>query len=284
VSLRVEQFSEPHAFHGEGPVWCGQPAGLHLMDMLAGDVLRLNADGAVAQRTHVGTVAAAIRPRAGGGLVMGVERGFALIEPDGRIVRLPQLWEDPGVRMNEGACDPSGAFYCGSMAYDHTPAAGSLYRLDPSGNVTEVVDSVGCSNGLAWSPDGALAYYVDSFTHRIDVFDEEGSRLNGRRSFVDLADVDGMPDGLTVDSEGGVWVAFYTGSSVRRYDAGGTLDAVVDLPVSRVTACTFGGDDLADLFITTSREGLADDEEPQAGAVFTARPGVTGMAPLSFAG
>jgi sugar lactone lactonase YvrE len=284
VSLEAEQFSEPYAFHGEGPVWCGEPGALHFVDMLAGDVLRLAGDGTLAERFHVGTVAAALRPRAGGGLVLGVERGFALMEPDGRRTTLPEIWTDPAVRMNEGACDPYGAFYCGSMAYDYTPGAGHLYRLDPSGDVTVVLSSVSCSNGLAWSPDHDLAYYVDSFTHRIDVFEQTGPKLAGRRTFVDLSHVEGLPDGLTVDAEGGIWVALYAASAVHRYRPDGVLDAVVSLPVSRVTACTFGGTDLADLFVTTSREGLAADEEPAAGAVFRVKPGVLGLPALSFSG
>jgi sugar lactone lactonase YvrE len=284
MSLRAEQFSEPYAFHGEGPVWFGEPGVLHFVDMLAGDVLRLAADGTLTERLHVGSVAAALRPRAGGGLVLGVERGFALVEPDGRITTLPEVWTDPSVRMNEGACDPTGAFYCGSMAYDYTRGAGHLYRLDPSGDVTAVLDSISCSNGLGWSPDHDVAYYVDSFTHRIDVFDQEGPKLAGRRTFVDLSEVEGLPDGLTVDAEGGVWVAFYGGSAIRRYRPDGVLDALVTVPASRVTSCTFGGVDLGDLFVTTSREGLADDEEREAGAVFRVRPGVLGLLPLTFAG
>lgn len=284
MSLKAEQFSEPYAFHGEGPVWCGEPGALHFVDMLAGDVLRLAADGTLAERLHVGTVVAALRPRVGGGLVLGVERGFVLVGPDSRITTLPEIWADPGIRMNDGACDPKGAFYCGSMAYDFTPGAGRLYRLDPSGEVTVVLDSVTCSNGLGWSPGHRLAYYVDSFTHRIDVFDQEDSTLAGRRPFVDLSHVEGLPDGLTVDSEGGIWVAFYGGSAIHRYRPDGALDEVISLPVSRVTACTFGGADMADLFVTTSREGLADGDEPQAGAVFRMRPGVRGLPPLSYSG
>jgi sugar lactone lactonase YvrE len=104
-------------------------------------------------------------------LATGVERGFALEDPDGTLTHLGELWSDNNVRMNEGGCDPDGRFYCGSMAYDQRPSAGALYRLDPDGSVHEALENVTISNGLEWSPDGSRAYYNDTPTHRIDVFD-----------------------------------------------------------------------------------------------------------------
>jgi len=187
------------------------------------------------------------------------------------------------VRMNDGATDPHGRFYCGSMAYDLTAGAGALYRLDPGGAVSVVLPSVTCSNGLAWSPDGATAYYIDSMTYRIDVFSYEGGAgLVARRPFVALAVDEGLPDGLAVDREGGVWVAFFGGSAVRRYAGAGRLDEVLELPVSQVTACTFGGPALEELYITTSRLDVPEGDQPEAGSVFRARPGVTGLPPVPF--
>jgi sugar lactone lactonase YvrE len=281
----IEQFSQPHAFHGEGPVWSDEWPGLRHVDMLAGDVICLDDDGALLERVPVGTVAGAFRPRRGGGMVVAVERGFALVDGEGRVEPLPELWQDTGVRMNEGATDPDGRFYCGSMAYDMTPGAGALYRLEPGGAVDVVVDSVTCSNGLAWTPDGRTAYYVDSLTHRIDRFDYDPvSGLTARRPFVATPEEHGLPDGLTVDREGGVWVAFYGGSAVRRFTPEGTLDAVLELPVTQVTACTFGGPELDELYVTTSREGVPEGEQPQAGSVFRAEPGVAGLPVVPFAG
>jgi sugar lactone lactonase YvrE len=279
--VKVERFSEPVAFHGEGPVWWD---GLRVVDMLAGDIVALDGNGKPADRLHVGRVAAAFRPRRAGGLVVAVERGFALVGSDGAVETLPELWDDPGVRMNDGATDPQGRFYCGSMAYDMTAGAGALYRFDADGAVSVVLPSVTCSNGLAWSPDGATAYYVDSLTHRIDVFDYDAvAGLAGRRPFVAVAEDEGLPDGLTVDAEGGVWVAFFGGSAVRRYSTDGRLEDVLELPVSQVTACTFGGPALDELYITTSRLEVPEGDQSEAGSVFRARPGVTGLAPTPFA-
>ena len=282
--MRAEQVTEAVAYHGEGPVWSERWGGLRWVDMFAGDVLSLAADGKIA-REHVGDLAAAVRPRRGGGAVLGVERGFALQDRDGTVEALPELWDDPNLRMNEGGCDPEGRFYCGSMAYDKQPGAGALYRLDPDGSVTVVLDGLTVSNGLEWSPDGSRAYYNDTDTYRTDVFEyDDESGLTGRRPFVEIpADV-GRPDGLTVDGEGGVWVAINRGGAVHRYTPEGHLDTVVEVPARKVTACTFGGQQLDQLFITTSREDLEPGEDPLAGSVFRADPGIRGLPAREFAG
>jgi sugar lactone lactonase YvrE len=252
--------------------------------MFAGDVLSLGADGAV-ERRHIGSVAAALRPRRGGGAVIGVERGFVLLEPDGTLKALDELWTDPGVRMNEGGCDPDGRFYCGSMAYDRTRGAGALYRLDPDGSIHVVFAHVTISNGLEWSPDGSRVYYNDTETYRVDVFDyDRDEGLSNRRAFVHVPRSDGRPDGLTVDVEGGVWVALNQSGTVRRFTPAGALDAIVEVPPRQVTACTFGGERLDQLFITTSRENLPPGEDPLAGSLFRAEVGVRGRPVREFAG
>jgi sugar lactone lactonase YvrE len=281
--MRAEQVTGSITYHGEGPVWSDQWGGLRFVDMLAGDVLSLQPDGTVVRR-HVGAVAAALRPRRGGGAVIGVERGFVLENPDGTLTDLPEVWSGDKVRMNDGGCDPDGRFYCGSMAYDKSTGAGSLYRLDPDRSVHTVLEGVTISNGLEWSPDGRHAYYNDTPTHRISVFDYDPvGGLTGRRTLVELSD-DAHPDGLTVDAEGGVWTALYGGSAVHRYSADGALDAVVEVPARQVTACTFGGHDLDRLYITTSREDLPEGEDPLAGSVFVASVGVRGVPTRPFRG
>jgi sugar lactone lactonase YvrE len=281
--MRAEQVTDPVAYHAEGPVWASSWGGLRWVDMLAGDVLSFDPAGGVARR-HVGTVVAALRPRVGGGAVLAVERGFALEDPDGTLHTEPEVWDDPGVRMNEGGCDPDGRFWCGSMGYDQRAGAATVYRLEPGGAVTPVLHDVTVSNGLAWSPDGGVAYYNDTPTHRVDVFDYVAGELVGRRPFVDLSDEQASPDGLTVDAEGGVWTALNGSGVVRRYDARGRLTDVVELPVRQVTACVLGGPRLDELYVTTSRENLPADAEPLAGSLFRAPVGVPGLEPLPFAG
>jgi sugar lactone lactonase YvrE len=252
--------------------------------MLDGDVLSLSVDGSI-DRRHVDDIAAIVRPRRGGGAVLGIERGFALEEPDGSLRRLGDLWSGDDIRMNEGGCDPDGRFYCGTMAYDQRPGAGSLYRLDPDGEVTVVLEAVTISNGLDWSPDDSLAYYVDTRTQEVSVFDYDPDQgLTGRRTFVDIPVEQGDPDGLTVDVDGGIWVALFKGSAVHRYTDHGELDEVIDVGARQVTACCFGGPDLDRLYITTSRENLEPDDDPLAGSLFTVVPGVAGLPVREFAG
>jgi sugar lactone lactonase YvrE len=281
--VRAERLTDAVAYHGEGPVWSDRWGGLRWVDMLAGDVLSLAADGTIGRR-HVGDVVAALRPRTGGGAVLAVERGFALEDAEGAVTTLPPVWSDGGVRMNEGGCDPDGRFYCGSMAYDRHPGGGALYRLDPDGSVHRVMGGVTISNGLEWSPDGSVAYYADTATHCVDVLDQAaGGCLTGRRPFLRLA-ADQRPDGLTVDAEGGIWVALNGSGVVHRYTPEGTLDAVVEVPTAQVTACTFGGEGLDQLYVTTSREGMGPDDDPLAGSLFVADVAVRGRPVREFAG
>lgn len=281
---RAVQVTEVCSEHGEGPVWWAGWPGLRWVDMLAGDLLVLRDDGSVARR-HLGPVLAALRPRAPGGMIVALEREFALVGEDWSVRALGALWADPGVRMNDGGCDPDGRFYCGSMAYDSAPGRGSLYRLDPDGSARAVLGRVTVSNGLAWSPDGSTAYYVDSATQRVDAFDYDPERgLSGRRPAVKVDPSAGTPDGLTVDADGYLWLALHGGGAVHRYRADGHLDGRVELPVSQVTACTFGGPGLDQLYITTSRLDTGPDAEPGAGALFRADVGVTGLPAAAFGG
>jgi sugar lactone lactonase YvrE len=283
----AEQVTEALAYHGEGPVWDVHRGAIRWVDMLAGDVLTTDPASGQTSRLHVDTVAAAMRPRAGGGLVVGVERGFCLVDADESGPQQPvEVWTDTTVRMNDGGCDPQGRFYCGSMAYDQAPGRGSLYRLDPNGDVRRVLDDATISNGIAWSHDGASVYYVDTPTQRVDVFDFDADtgELSGRRPVVQVDPEQGAPDGMTLDAEGGIWVALYGGGAVHRYSPEGKLDEVIELEPRKVTACTFGGEGFDELFITTSRENLPDDADPTAGALFRCSPGVTGVPPNEFRG
>jgi sugar lactone lactonase YvrE len=287
--MRADQVTAPVAWHGEGPYWDRVGQRLLVVDALAGVVVDL-ASFESPRRIEVGSpVAAVVRARTRGGFVVATEHGFSLFDEEFALERrLPDVLSDPAVRFNEGGCDPRGRFYCGSMAYAETPGAGRVYRLDADGSTSIVVDGVTISNGLQWSLDGTRAYYVDTPTRRIDVFDvdrEDGS-LHDRRPFVEIGvDVDGAPDGMTIDAEGGLWVALWGGGAVRRYDQDGVLGEIVDAPgVTHTSAAAFGGADLDTLYITSSRQHLPPDAEPQAGAVFAVKPGVRGSTLPDYAG
>ncbi|MCS5732523.1 SMP-30/gluconolactonase/LRE family protein [Herbiconiux daphne] len=284
--VRAEQITDPAAHHAEGAVWSEAWGGLKWVDMLRGDVLSLASDGSVG-RMHTGSpVAAMVRPRIGGGSVVVTEREFTLWDALGERewVGEPVWPTGDGVRFNEGGCDPEGRLLCGSMSYTRAPGAGAVWRLGSDLTVDRVFGDVTISNGLGFTGDGSRLYYVDSPTRRIDVFDYVDGVPTGRRPLVVLADGVGNPDGLWVDAEDGVWVALYGGGAVHHYDATGALAEIVELPVTKVTSCTFGGPDLSTLYITTSRENLDEGEQPLAGSVFAASVGVRGTPVRAFAG
>ena len=282
---QAEQIPGTECYHGEGPCWADEWGDLRWVDMLSGDVLSLDQHGGVT-RTHVGEVAAVIRPRASGGAVLALKDSFAVTDGDlGQLQTVASVSLKPGVRLNEGGCDPDGRFYCGSMATDESPQAGTFYCLDPDGSVRPVLDKVTISNGFDFSPDGKCAYYVDTRDQGIDIFDYSADTgLVNRRRWVDVPVEAGWPDGLTVDAAGGVWLALMGGSAVRHYCASGRLDEVISLPVSQVTACTFGGTGLDTLYVTTSQIGADTQAQPASGALFAIQPGARGRPALTFAG
>lgn len=173
----------------------------------------------------------------------------------------------------DGKCDPAGRFLAGTMAYDLTPGAAFLYRLDPGLSVTMLLDAVTISNGLAWTADGTTMYYIDMATQGVDAFDCDAStgRRAGSRRVVDIPSGAGAPDGMTIDADGCLWVALYGGSTVRRYTPDGRLDATVSFPVTNITCPIFGGPAFDVLYVTSARDSLDDRQlaaQPHAGAVF----------------
>ena len=257
-----------------------------MVDMLAGVIVAIDPSGG-STRHPVGKVAAALRARESGGFVLALENGFAFADDDLAVTEvLAAVFDDPAIRFNDGGCDPLGRFLCGTMAYDETPGAGSLYRLATDHNVSTVFGDVTISNGLQWSADGSRAFYNDTPTGRIDVFDVDSASgdLVNRRPFVTLDSDAGWPDGMAIDADDGVWIALWGGSSVRRYASDGTLSQVVELPVSHVTACTFGGTDRRTLYVTTSQQSLEPGAEPRAGSVFAYASPVAGAVPHRYAG
>ncbi|MER6710034.1 SMP-30/gluconolactonase/LRE family protein [Streptomyces sp. NPDC000877] len=267
---------------GEGPTWDAVAGRLLWIDILGSRVHTY--DPATGRRTtrrteqHVG----AVKPRAGGGLVLNLRDGVGLLDPDGTF-RWLHHEPVPGRRANDAAIAPDGALWAGTMRYDEAPGGGTLSRVTGEGTVEVVLDDVAVSNGTGWSPDGRLMYYIDSPTRRVDVFDYADGRISGRRTLAVIEEDAGFPDGLTVDAEGCVWVALWQGSAVRRYTPGGELDRVIELPVPLVTACAFGGPDLTDLYVTTARTGLT--EPPAlAGSLFVVPGAGKGLAQPAFAG
>lgn len=250
----------------EGPRWDAAARRLLWVDIEGCElhVLEAGEDRAIGLDAMVGAAA----PTSSGAVVVALADRLALVDLADESVRtLVRLPHGPGLRSNDGACDAAGRFWIGTMALDETPGAGALYRYD--GRLQRVLDEVTLSNGIGWTRDDTRMYYIDSPVQRVDIFDFAlgSGRVEDRRPFVLIDESDGIPDGLTVDDEGGVWVALYGGSCIHRYDESGRLDAVLEVPAENVTSCCFGGDDGRSLFVTTA----APD-----GNVYVTQPGVSG--------
>ena len=273
--LQAAQVAVPLAELGEGPFWDAGDSTLYWVDSPAGRVHRLDSGGGHAQ-WEAGLPVGAAASRASGGLMLAAGDGFAALDPATGVVSPLVTAEHgkPGNRMNDGACDRAGRFYAGTMAIDETPGHGALYRLDPDHSVTRLLTGIGVSNGIGWSPDEQLMYYVDSLAYSLDVFDYDAATgdISGRRALVSIGSGEVMPDGLAVDADGSVWVAVWGGSVVQRYSPAGQLTGEVRLPAVQVTCPAFAGQDLDQLYITT-----AAGPGSLGGALFSCPAGVPGL-------
>ena len=276
----------------EGPVWDPSRGLLRWVDILPGRVYSFDPQADAHTSFDAGVPVGAVGLTRSGRLVLALVDGFALADHDGqRLTRMAEPVIDRSVlRFNDGKPDPWGSFWAGTMAWDEKNGPPcSLYRLAPDGTVTELLRDVGLSNGLDWTADRRLFYYADSNVGRVDLFDTDPDTgaLSARRPFVTVEAAEGVPDGLTLDAEGCVWLAVWDAGEVRRYTPDGRLDTVVRVPARQVTSVAFGDDDLGTLYITTAREGLTDADrsaQPHAGDIFACRPGVTGRPPFVFSG
>jgi sugar lactone lactonase YvrE len=286
----VDVARDARAELGEGPLWDDRRGVLWWVDIMAGHVHRFDPrtghDEVFEVGQPVGTVGLRVADEQ---LVLAVRDGFALLDPATRAVRPLALVEidQPGNRMNDGYCDARGRFWAGTMAMDERSRGGGLYRLDPSGQVTRMLDGVGISNGINWSLDGRTMYYVDTPTRRVDAFDfePESGAIANRRALIELGSGEGFPDGLVVDAEGCLWIALWGGWRLQRHHPDGRLDRIVRLPAARVTKPAFAGPDLEDLYVTTAWRGATEAEraeQPHAGSLFHCRPGVSGRPPSRY--
>jgi ABC-2 type transport system ATP-binding protein len=279
----------------EGPRWDAARGELLWVDILGMTVHRgrpgiggaLEPVQTITLDRHVGAAA----PATDGGYVLAAGTGFLHVDDTGTTRELAQPEAGRSdVRMNDGACDTAGRFWAGTMAYDGSPGAGTLHRLELDGSCTTVLTGLTISNGIGWSPDGATMYLADSGAGRIDAFDfdEHSGEISRRRTIISIDAPGPTPDGLTVDEDGGIWVAMWDGGEVRRYRPDGAIVASVRLPVDRPTSCAFGGIDGSTLFVTTARDGLdqaALSRQPHAGCVFRIDGlGVTGAPCLPYRG
>jgi sugar lactone lactonase YvrE len=276
---------------GEGARWDARRSELLRVDILAGHVFRDEVDAAgglvAVRRYEADSTVGAIAPIAGDpGWVLAAGRGVAHLTIDGQVRPLAEV-APPGTRMNDGACDPQGRFWAGTLADDHRKGGGALYRLDRAGGVEQVLDGLTISNGLGWSPDGSTMYLADSGPRVIHAFAFEPERgtLSAGRILAEVPEDVGAPDGLTVDAAGDVWVAIWGGGRVHRYGPDGTLRQVLRIPATECTSCAFAGPRLDRLYVTTATEHWTDAQrraDPGAGLVYRVDTTATGRPAAAF--
>ena len=273
----IECVYDVKAIVGEGPCWHDNK--LYWID-IEGHIVHIhdpktgtNKEFNVGQR--IGTLA----PKASGGLLLALHNGIASLDLDtGDVTPICDPEADlPDNRFNDGKCDPAGRFFAGTMPMGD--GMGALYLFDHDMSYTRVRSHVKCSNGLAWTSDQKTMYYIDTSTMQVDAYDYdmETSAISNPRGIVIFTEGMGVPDGMTIDVEDMIWVAHWGGWGVSRFNpATGECLQKIELPCAQVTACAFGGDNMDELYITTAKAGLDDDEisnnQPSAGSLFKKKP------------
>lgn len=286
---KVTCVADVHALLGEGPLWVERERALYWVDIKGRKIFRLGEDGAVEEwvtSLRVGSIA----PRASGGFIAGTEDGIAEIDlGQGRFsIRFNPEAHLPDNRFNDGKVDRAGNFWAGSMDDREAEASGTLYRIDAGFDCVPVDDGYKVTNGPAFSPAGDILYHNDSARQLTYAFDLDGAgNAANRRVFLKFGEGDGYPDGMTVDAEGCLWIAFWDGWCVRRFSPAGEPLQTIAMPAQRPTSCAFGGPALDRLYVTSATIGLDERAlamQPNAGGLFMVLAGVRGIAEQMFAG
>jgi sugar lactone lactonase YvrE len=292
MTLKAELVVDAKVELGEGALWDEQAQVLYWVDILGSKLFVYNP--ATGENTaydvgqHVGTVVL----RQPGGVMLAVRNGFARFDLDTStldIVADPESDKTEN-RFNDGKCDPAGRFWAGTMSYSQSLDAGSLYRLDSDLSVHKMIDGVTISNGIVWTSDHKTMYYIDTTPRTVVAYDYDNAtgNISNLRTVINVPEEYGPPDGMAIDSEGMLWVAHFSGSAVRRWNPStGEMLEVVELPTSSVTSCAFGGENLDELYITTARIQLSDEQlelQPLAGGLFKVKVGIKGTTTYRFDG
>lgn len=292
MAYQAELVVDEKATLGEGPHWDGQKNVLYWVDIIGQKLHQYDPKRNENRTFQLDQYIGAAVPAENGQIIVGLQNG--LYRFDLQSERLA-LIEDPEIdlphnRFNDGKCDSLGRLYIGTMDLNAEKGKGSLYRLDLSGQIKKMLSPVTISNGLAWSPDEKYMYYIDTPTGEVSTFsyDKQSGDIVYKQTAVKIPKGMGSPDGMTIDQEGMIWVAHWGGSRVTRWNPheGKQLDEV-SVPAPNVTSCTFGGEHLDELYITTARQGLSEEElasNPKAGGLFKVKTKEKGMVAQIYRG
>lgn len=276
---------------GEGPVWNAAGNSICWVDILKGNIHEFLLSENVHRRIAVKEMIGAVALCRNGDFLAALKTGLAFInKTDGamKLLHHPEI-HLPENRFNDGKCDPAGRFWVGTMALSEKVGAGCLFMIERDLSPSVKMEGVTISNGMAWSPDHKTFYYIDTPTFEVAAYDydiETGEIANSKIA-ISIPEKEGFPDGMTIDTEGMLWIAHWDGWQVARWNPfTGEKLLSIRLPAARITSCTFGGDDLKDLYITSASIGLTEQqrgEQPLAGSLFVVKDcGFQGMQTVAF--
>ncbi len=282
--IQIEPVGTTCSQWGEGPIWWR--GALYYVDIEGHRVHRFDPVSGSEHSWEIGQRVGTVVPRESGGLIIAGDHGlFFLDEESGALTAIADPESDkPNNRFNDGKCSPDGRFFAGTISLVKKNGDARLYRLDPDLSLHEAFGPVTNSNGIAWSADGSRVFYIDTPRKEVLVFDYEDGHLRNMRGCVSTAHIESSPDGMAIDADGNLWIAFCHGACVICFspETGEELRRV-ELPCLETTACAFGGPDLADLYVTTGVHKSVVEEH--AGRLFVIRGlGVRGLPANAFAG
>ncbi len=288
---KIELVAGTQSGLGEGAIWNHRTSQLYWVD-ITGKIMNIYTPRfGVNRELYVGQMIGTVVPAKTGRVVVALENGFYFLDPE---TGTKNLIVDPeedidGNRFNDGKCDPAGRLWAGTMSTEGKSGKGTLYRLDPDSSVHPVVPGVSTSNGIAWSNDRTRMYYVDTPTRKVMGYDYNNitGEISNPHPVIEVPSEMGLPDGMTIDSEGNLWICLWGGAAVGCWNpVTGELLRKIGVPARNVTSCAFGDADLGTLYITTARVDTSPEElkmYPNAGSLFKVRPGVTGVEAFFFA-
>lgn len=275
--MQPELVADYHCVTGEGPLWHPMEKRLYWSDIPQGRIFRLNPYTRVHQQIYDGRVVGGFTIQRDGSLLLFMDRCSIAIWREGTLDFVSEgLPGEEDNRFNDVIADPAGRVFCGTMPTEDRPA--TLYRLDTDGSITTVLDNIGLSNGMGFTPDRRRMYYTDSLARKIYLFDYavDTGDITEQRLFVETPEGEGIPDGMTVDSLGYVWSARWDDSSLFRYAPDGTVAGQVRFPAKKVSSVIFGGSDLTDMYVTTAGGDDRAENGPGAGGLFRLNLGIRG--------
>ena len=281
MSQQFYVFSDYSCELGEGPFWDSKKSRLLWVDIIGQKIVSQNLDGSNIHAFEVDGNPGCVMLSDDGKMVVGLDNQISLLDGGGNLLKvLADTKAGSGLRFNDGKCDPSGRFWVGSMDRKEKNKLGSLYSWNSVEGLVNREQGVTVSNGMGWSPDNSLFYYIDSPTREVSVYDFDLSTgsINNKRRFISFSEEDGFPDGMTIDADGRLWVAFWGGSKIMCIDAQSKrVEEVIQFPVSKITSCAFGGEQMDQLFVTSAKVQVSEVDEPMAGKTFVIELGITGI-------